>query len=111
MYREIQTYLAKDSTEFKIFDKKDNFSKLAIRKIDSQYEAYTCLNTPIFSMIIIPKNVGVSASLSKEALFSYNLRESIVRLNRVKDELEKEDLINEDIICEKANTVRRIFDG
>lgn len=108
--KEIKTYLAKDSTEFKIFDNEDNFSKLAVRKINSQFESYTCLNTPIFSMIIIPKNFGASASLSKKALFSYNLAESRIRLNRVKEELEKEDLTNEDLICEKANSVRRIFE-
>jgi hypothetical protein len=108
--KEIKTYLGKDSDEFKIFDNKDNFSKLAIRKVNSQFESYTCLNTPIFSMIIIPKNSGASAFSSKKALFSYNLSDSIVRLNKVKDELEKEDLVDEDVICEKANSIRRIFE-
>ncbi len=108
--KEIKTYLGKDSTEFKIFDNKDNFSKLAVRKIDTQFETYSCLNTPIFSMIIIPKNSGASAFSSKKALLSYNLTDSIIRLNKVKDELEKEDLVDEDTICEKANSVRRIFE-
>jgi len=108
--KEIKTYLGKDSTEFKIFDNKDNFSKLAVRKIDGQFETYNCINTPIFSMIIIPKNTGASAFSSKKALLSYNLTDSINRLNKVKDELEKEDLVDEDVICEKANSVRRIFE-
>jgi len=108
--KEIKTYLDKDSAEFKIFDNYNNFSKLAVRKIKSQFETYSCLNTPIFSMIIIPKNSGASAFCSKKALLSYNLTDSIIRLTKVKDELEKEDLVDEDVICEKANSVRRIFE-
>jgi hypothetical protein len=108
--KEINIFLSKGSSEFKIFDYKDNFSKLAVRKIDGKFESYTCLNTPIFSMIIIPKNCGSSAFASKKALLSYNLKDALLRLNRVKDELEKEDLVDEDIICEKSNSVRRIFE-
>lgn len=108
--KEIKIYLEKDSSEFKIFDNKDNFSKLAVRKINNVYETYTCLNTPIFSMIIIPKNSGTSSFSSKKGLFSYNISDSILRLNKVKEELDKDELTDEDLICEKANSVRRIFE-
>jgi len=108
--KEIKSFLSKDSSEFKIFDNKDNFSKLAVRKINGEFHSFECLNTPIFSMSIIPKNVNLSAFDSKQALFSYNLKDSIFRLNNVRLELEKEELVDEEIICEKANTVRRIFE-
>jgi hypothetical protein len=108
--KEIKNYLETDSTEFKIFNNQDNFSKLAVRKIHNVFETYYCLNTPIFSMIIIPKNSGTSSFSSKKGLFSYNLSDSIIRLNKVKDELNKDELTDEDLICEKANSVRRIFE-
>ena len=108
--KEIKKILNKDSTEYNLFDNKDNFSKLAVRKINSQFETYTCLNTPIFSMLIIPKNCGLSSFDSKKALFSYNLADAITRLNKVKNELENENLDDEDIICEKSNSIRRIFE-
>jgi len=108
--KEIKTYLNNEAEEFALLDNQDNFSKLAVKKIDGEFESYTCLNTPIFSVIIIPKNSNASAFTSKKALFSYNLVDALRRLNNVKDELDVETLKDEDIICEKANTVRRIFE-
>lgn len=108
--KEIKALLVEGSSDYKLLDNKDNFSKLAVRKIDEHFETYTCFNTPIFSMIIIPKNCGVSAMSSKKALFSYNLNDSLARLDKVNKELDKEDLTDEDTICEKTNTVRRIFE-
>jgi len=108
--KEIKKYLEKDSTEFKIYDFQDNFSKMVMRKINGLYETYRCLNTPIFSMIIIPKNGNISSSSSKKRLFYYNLSDSIVRLNKVKGELENEELVDADLICEKANSIRRILE-
>jgi hypothetical protein len=108
--KEIKKILNKGSTEYNLFDNKDNFSKLAIRKINNQFEKYTCLNTPIFSMLIIPKNSGISSFDSKKALLSYNLSDALSRLDKVRNELEDESLSDEDIICEKSNSIRRIFE-
>lgn len=108
--KEIRSYLGNDNPDFKVLDNNDNFSKMAIRKVDSQFETYDCLNTPIFSMIILPRNIAGTAYDSKIALLTYNLKDSLFRLNKVQKELDREDLIDEDLICEKANSVRRIFE-
>lgn len=108
--KEIKKILNNDSEDFKLLNHKDNFSKEFIKKTNGTLETYMCLNTPIFSMIILPKSANISRLGSKKALFSYNLADSIRRLEKVNDELEKESLKDEDIICEKANTVRRIFE-
>lgn len=108
--KEIKKHLNPGATEFKILDNNDNFSKLALRKTTDSIESYTCLNTPIFSMIIIPKNSWMNAFDSKQGLLSYNISDSLFRLNKVKVELENEKLEDEDIICEKSNTVRRILE-
>jgi hypothetical protein len=98
------------ASELKILDNKDNFSKRVIFKKDNHWQVLDCLNTPIFSVIIIPKNCGASSSDSKKVLYSYNLHESLVRLNKIKNELENEELKDTDIICEKSNSVRRVFE-
>ncbi len=108
--KEIKGILQPGSSEYLLLDNQDNFSKMAVRKINDQFETYLCLNTPIFSMLINPKNSGYSAFNSKQILYYYNLSDSLLRLNKVKEELEKEELTDEDIICEKANTVRRILE-
>jgi len=99
-----------DALEFAIRDDEDNFSKKAIVKRAHGWELYDCLNTPIFSVIIIPKNCGASSGDSKDVLYSYNLHDALSRLDKVKTELEQENLTDPDVICEKANTVRRIFE-
>lgn len=108
--KEIKSELTKDVDDFEIFDDKNNFSKLLIRKKGSSLESFDCFNTPIFSIVIIPKNSGVSAYGSKKALFSYNLADASNRLKKVFNFFETDKTIDEDTFCEKANTVRRIFE-
>ncbi|MES2373419.1 MAG: hypothetical protein V4557_12615 [Bacteroidota bacterium] len=108
--KELAEYLKVDSSEFQIQDNNDNFSKLVLRRIKDIAEVYTCLNTPIFSVIILPKNSTFSSLTSKKVLLQYNIFDSIKRLDSVSKILEDVDLVDIDIICEKSNTVRRIME-
>lgn len=108
--KEINTYLKNGSSEYKLSNEKNNFSKTVLRKVGRCKEKIKCFNTPIFSMIFLPKNTASSSIFSKECLLEYNLNEALIRLNKVKKDLTKEDLKDDDIICEKANTVRRVLE-
>lgn len=108
--KEIKAFLGKGSSEFKILDNQDNFSKLALVRFGNEIESYTCFNTPIFSSIIIPKNSGLSKFDSKEALLRINLSNLTVRLHKVNKHLDNSELNDEDEICEKANTIRRVLE-
>ena len=71
--KEIKTILNNGFSTLKILDNKGNFSKLVIRRKDDVSEKYTCLNTSLLSMIIIPQNLNISVYPSKVILFIYNL--------------------------------------
>jgi hypothetical protein len=108
--KELTEYLKAGSSEFQILDNNDNFSKLVIRRVNDITEVYTCLNTPIFSVIILPKNSTFSSLTSKKVLLQYNIFDSIKRLASVSKALEDATLVDVDIICEKSNSVRRIME-
>lgn len=108
--REVEKILKQDSTQFKNLDNTDNFSVQTIRQINGEWHDYDFLNTPIFSTLIIPKNVNLSASQSQGLLFAYNLWQSGQRINRVQVEAELRNL-DTDTICEKANTLRRVMES
>ncbi|MFD1774593.1 hypothetical protein [Paenibacillus rhizophilus] len=108
--KEVRKYLSTDAEEFELEDK-NNFSKNAYRKINGRWQAIKVLNTPIHSMLILPKNSGLDVSHSKEILFAFNLDECLKRLEAIKEEVENIDDSDVDQICEKANTLRRIFEN
>lgn len=108
--REVEKIMKKDTEQFKLVDDSDNFSVETVRKINGEWQTYKYLNTPIFSTLIIPKDLNISASISKKILFAFNLDNSKERINKVDSDLTTgEDEI--DFICEKANTLRRIMEN
>jgi len=108
--KEVEKQLKKDTEDFKILDDTNNFSVDTLRKKDGKWQFYNYLNTPLFSLLIIPKNLNISASDSKSLLFNYNLLECNSRILRVIDDLNTKDE-GEDFICEKSNTLRRIMEN
>lgn len=108
--KEVRKYLSTNAEEFEL-EEKNNFSKNAYSKINGKWQAIKVLNTPIHSMLILPKNSGLDVSDSKEILFMFNLDECLRRLEAVKEEVERVDDYDIDQICEKANTLRRILEN
>lgn len=109
--KEIKKYLAKDTQEFKILKDMNNFSKTVIRRINNKLEIYTCLHTPIYSLLILPKNAVGASNNSKQILYDCNLYECMDRLKKTLhaiSELKESDF---DKICEKSNTVRRVLEN
>jgi len=107
---EILKYFKKKELDARhIKEDKQNFC--SIYKIDREkfFEECYCYNTPIYSILIIPKDVAGSANDSQKILFTYNFltcRNNIVAPfnSLLKDELDEHE------ICAKANTIRRIFE-
>lgn len=108
--KEIKKHLQLSNTEYEIEKKGNNFSTRIIRKKNEEWEIYDCLDTPIFSLIIIPKNIRFSSTDSKKILFSYNLYDALVRFERIEKEIKRIQEEDKDKICEMANTARRIFE-
>ncbi|GGF05207.1 hypothetical protein [Hymenobacter cavernae] len=109
--KEIKKLISNNAQEFNFFDDNTNFSKTAVARTQDAIEVYYCINTPIFSSVIIPKRIGLSSSDSKKILYRVNLIDAGLRLNKVKIALEDEKLTDKDVICEKSNSVRRVFES
>ena len=108
--KEVGIIMSKDTTQFKVIEDSDNFSVEIVRKINNEWQTYRYLNTPIFSTLIIPKDLNINASVSKKILFAFNIENSIERINRVDFDLNEKDE-EVDFICEKSNTLRRIMEN
>lgn len=109
--KEIKKHLGKGSQDFELFDDRKFFSKTVIRKYDGTLQLIECFNTPIFSMVILPKNSKLRPWDSKHILYQYNLLDCRQRLWKVRKDFENGGLTDCDVICEKANTVRRILEN
>lgn len=68
-----------------------------------------CHDTPIYSILIIPKDTAGHAGLSMKILFLYNYDNCKHRIQKVEQSLLTQNL-GEDELCEKANSIRRIFE-
>jgi len=108
--KEVEKIMGHNAKQFAITDNSDNFSVETVREIDNQWQCYDFLNTPIFSCLIIPKGLNISASTSKALLFAYNLDMSEKRIIRAEFEITNgpDDTDN---ICEKSNTLRRVMEN
>ncbi|MDQ0496785.1 hypothetical protein QOZ95_004985 [Paenibacillus brasilensis] len=108
--KEVRKNIANEVEEFEL-EERNNFSKNAYRKVSGKWQVIKVLNTPIHSMLILPKNCGLEVNHSKEILFMFNLDECLKRLKTVGEEIEALDEWNIDQICEKSNTLRRILEN
>lgn len=66
-------------------------------------------DTPIYSILIIPKDTASHTGLSMKILFLYNYDNCKRRIQKVDKSILTQDL-DEDELCEKANSIRRIFE-
>ncbi|WP_439557269.1 hypothetical protein, partial [Dyadobacter sp.] len=105
--KDVKRMMSNGSSQFHIVDNRDNFSVTFIRELDRQVQHYDFLNTPIISTVILPKNIGSSATISKQLLFEYNLGLCADRIDKAMLSVTNgsNDL---DFLCEKSNTFRRV---
>jgi hypothetical protein len=97
------------TTEFGIRDE-SFFEKRVVRRIHGFWEVIDFHCTPIYSLAVLPKNLGISSLESKDLLFIYNLEEALHRLAAVLGALESGNQADGDFICEKVNTARRVLE-
>jgi len=107
---EITRIMEKGSEQFKIFPSMANFSKLVVRKVGAQWHSFNCLNTPIYSAVILPKDTWLNATDSSTILYRYNLLECATRLGNAIKQLDVTVPTDSDAISEKGNTFRRILE-
>lgn len=107
----VKKNFSKGCTDFKILDyEKRHFRIQFERKIDSINESFDVHNTPIYSIAIVPKNTPLSYHDTQEILFAINFEISSNRLRQRLSQLQQVAIHDEDSICEKVNTGRRIFE-
>jgi hypothetical protein len=108
--KDVEKIMKQNSSQFKNLDNTDNFSIQTIRQVGEEWHDYDFLNTPIYSTLILPKNISLSASQSKGLLFNYNLWHCSQRINKAEIEINL-NITDTDLICEKANTLRRTMES
>jgi hypothetical protein len=107
----VRKILTKGSTEFSIPTfRHRNFAFTVERTFNKIKETFDVLNSPIYSVAILPKNTYLGSDESQELLFTLNFNNCLERLLKRKEQLMLADNDDEDTICEKANTGRRIFE-
>lgn len=79
------------------------------RKTGGTWEVINCHTTPIFSIAILPKSIGLGSFDSKNILYWKNLSDGHARLMRVLTDIDT--ITNVDEICSKANTIRRVLES
>lgn len=107
--KEIKKLYRVEGPDFKLYDN-SFFEKRVVRKYNDNWEVIDFHCTPIYSLAIIPKNSGLSSLDSKKLLYQYNAQEALKRIASVVEALENIDKADHDLICEKVNTARRVFE-
>lgn len=108
--RKIRDAMRKGADEFELMDN-SFFEKHIFRRVGTEWQVTDFHNTPIFTTAFIPKNLPLSSTDSKNILYRYNMEEAFRRIDGVLAALETIDPNDEDAICEKAGTARRILES
>ena len=108
--KEVMTYL-KQFDQSVIQDKLSSTNFCAIYRLDRGLytERCYCLHTPLYSVLLNPKDTAGSTVFSMKALFLFNYISCTERIQKI---ISSKDLpsTDTDVLSEKANTVRRIFE-
>lgn len=86
-----------------------NFYSLFYVDRQKYIEECYCHDTPIYSILITPKDTAGRTDHSMRILFMYNYENCKERILKIQTSLETKDL-DEDELSEKANSIRRIFE-
>jgi hypothetical protein len=108
-HAEIKGQLAAGCSEFEVFP--DNlFSSRAVRRWGEQVHVFDVLQSPLYTVALLPKGPHLSAAFSRRVLFDANLRRVKSKLDRAIDALRSMDASDNDAVCEKVNTIRRYWE-
>jgi len=94
-------------TEDFVIRKDRPFSREVFRKVEGHIEVIDCITSAVFTVLIVPKRTRIPSYASKAALYKHNLTLVDESLARSEEALESLDTSASEVICEKANTVRR----
>ena len=87
------------------------FSHVVYKKVDGLIHRVDFIKSPIYSILILPKNTGLSSVDSGHLLFEINILLALDKLSQIRKTLTKIDDEDIDQICEKATTVRRTLEN
>ena len=109
--KEAKNYFRKFDPEVKnVAHAKENFYSLYTLDRGSYVEDCYCLCTPIYTILIIPKDTAAATVDSQKILFLYNYHNCSSRIQKIKYLIQKEKNDDEDSLCGRANSIRRIFE-
>ncbi|MBS0646341.1 MAG: hypothetical protein JSR97_07090 [Verrucomicrobia bacterium] len=98
-----------DSNATYLKSEKANFCNTFQIDRGKYFEECYCYDTPIYSILIIPKDTASDTTFSSKVLFLYNYNNCRERIKKIEQSIFTKKL-DEDELCEKANSIRRIFE-
>lgn len=91
-------------------EKESLFSTRVGRRAGGQTYVFDVQSASLYTIALVPKGRHVSSAFSRGLLFLANLRVLRRRLEAVIAALDAAEPLDDDIVCEKANTARRIVE-
>ena len=108
--KEIKKVLTPGSTSLEAF--KFNYFSLRVRRyVNEANQKFLCLNTPMYSALILPKTTSLTAGASESFLFNFNLLLAKDKFESIEKELALIPEEKTDLICEKSSTIRRTLES
>ncbi|MFJ4389804.1 hypothetical protein [Pseudomonas soli] len=107
--KEIKNLYSKGADELH-YEDVSFFEKRLMRRnsVGAEFIDFHC--TPIYSLALIPKKIGISSYDSRFILYKFNCEHSLVRLEKASNALHDPDLRDRDEISARVITARRIFE-
>ncbi|MBI5294454.1 MAG: hypothetical protein HY869_03185 [Chloroflexi bacterium] len=108
--KEIRKILSQHGDEYYNF-KFNYFSERVLRMVEDANQKFLCLNTPLYSVVILPKSLNTSAQWSKFFLYNVNLSLCKRKLEQIREFLASIHHKDIDLIYEKSSTIRRTLEN
>jgi hypothetical protein len=101
--------LREGADEIGLFDE-NLFSTRVVRRVNGMHHVIDVHGAPLYTIALIPKGQRIPSGASRRLLFRANVHTLFTRLQDVGKALTTVADPDHDLICEKANTVRRILE-
>src|SRR5436309_3266983 len=101
--KEVKDFLTPGAEEFDL-EQEHLFSARVIRKVNGLWHVLQAHTAPLYTVALLPKNLGFSATDSRRLLFDVNLSGVLERLRSAHNRLDELADSAVDEISEKANT-------
>lgn len=107
--KEIRALYSTGADEFH-YEDGSFFEKRVLRRKSGVLEFIDFHCTPIYSLALIPKKIGIQSYDSRLILYKFNCEQCLVRLEKVSIALHDLDLRDRDEISARVITARRVFE-